>query len=346
MKEVALAVGPEGFRSYSFDREEPSKLTPSDVPASQVLVPGFVDLHIHGAFGIDTMSASSSDFMELGEKLEECGYEGFYPTTLTAPIEDVTAVFEKVPSHRAIWGVHLEGPFLSPKFPGAQPPEYIQAIPTSPSAWDSVLASPILRRVTLAPELPGALEIVQTLARRGIQVSMGHTNASYYEAEAAVAHGASHATHSFNAMRGFHHREAGMVGFVLSSPTLDAELIYDRFHVGKESARLLMQTRGADHLVAVSDCTLAAGLPDGPITMWGHECVIGDGTVRIAANGTLAGSSATLRDVFLNLWQDFGPEVAIRSCCLNPRRIDGNHRTPRIWMLFDLEGRETGRLTC
>jgi len=338
-------LGPDGFGVYEVDfSASPPRFTRISSPPKALLVPGFVDIHIHGAFGLDFMAGSTDDVLALCRKLEGVGYEGFLPTTVTSPVDTVLEALERMPIDPMILGFHLEGPFISPAFPGAQPPNYIIEPPqrSQPSAqnWDRILLDPRLKVVTLAPEIPGALELTSRLMKRGVIVSMGHTNSTYEEARRGFEFGAAHTTHTFNAMRGLHHREAGTVGYALTNDSLTCELIYDRLHVSRDAARLLIKCKPPDRLIAVSDSTLATGLPPNQkITMWGLECVIGRKEVRLASNGALAGSAITLLDAFRNLHEDFGPELAIRACCLNPRaalRLE----TVRRWLILDRQSLE------
>lgn len=294
------------------------------------LVPGFVDQHIHGAFDIDMMDADTAAMAELADRLAEEGYESFLPTTITAPFEQVKAAVEALPEHPLIAGFHLEGPFISPEYPGAQPPEFILDPPTGPGEWDWVFDHPKLKKITLAPERPGALNLIRRLNARGVIVSMGHSNATYAEAAAGFEAGAASVTHTFNAMRPFHHREPGLVGLAIGESGLSLELIYDRHHVSKGAAKTLCSL----NVVAVSDASRAARMPDGPVTMWGHECTVSEGTVRLNSNGALAGSTALLSDVFRNRWEDLGPRKAVSACCINPRQRLGNPAT-RTWLLVE-----------
>ena len=337
MIEAYDALGPEGFGVYEVDLSTtPATFVRVSRPPKGLLIPGFVDIHIHGAFGLDFMSASREDMLELCRKLEAVGYDGFLPTTITAPAIDVAQALANLPVDPMILGFHLEGPFISPAFPGAQPPSFIFSPPPG-ADWDAILDDPRLKVVTLAPELPGALELTSRLMQRGVVVSMGHTNATFEEARRGFEFGASNATHTFNAMRGFHHREAGMAGYALTNDALTCELIYDRLHVSPDAAKLLVKCKPPDRLVAVSDSTLATGLPAGQaVKMWGLDCIIGKKQVRLASNSALAGSAITLLDSFRNLHEDFGPEVAIRSCCSNPRTALGL-KSVRTWLVLDRE---------
>ncbi|MBX3112312.1 MAG: amidohydrolase family protein [Fimbriimonadaceae bacterium] len=318
MKGVYSTWGPYGWGVYRVELGGgEAKFEPTGGVSEGVLAPGLVDVHIHGAFGTDFMSADLPSMVKLCDQLAGQGYDAFLPTTVTAPLDDVVAALGSLPDHPMVAGFHLEGPFISPKHPGAQPPE---SIVVSDPAWDKVLDDPRLRLVTLAPEQPGGLDLVRRLAARGVVVSLGHTDATFDQATEAARAGADHATHTFNAMRPFHHREPGTVGWVLQDDRAYAELIYDRTHVHPDAASLLLRAKPQDKVVGVSDSTMASGLPAGtPLTMWGHACEVGDKTVRLASNGALAGSAVTLLDVFQNLAADFGPETAVRCCSVNPR---------------------------
>ncbi len=336
MTDAFDALGPEGFGVYEVDRTGPEpRFTRVSRPPKGLLIPGFIDLHIHGAFGIDFMSASTDDMKVLCRRLSAEGYEGFLPTTVTASAADVTHALDNLPIDPMILGFHLEGPFINPVFPGAQPQSFIVPPPSKQSEWDPILFDPRLKLVTLAPEMPGALELTSRLMKRGVIVSMGHTNATYEEARRGFEFGASHTTHTFNAMRGLHHREAGTVGYALLNDALDCELIYDRLHVSPDAAKLLVKCKPSDRIIAVSDSTLATGLPaHQKVTMWGLDCVIGKKEVRLESNGALAGSAISLLDAFRNLCADFGPELAIRACCLNPRRTLGLSEVHK-WIVLD-----------
>ena len=339
MNEVVDTLGLDGFGTYEVDwSETPPGMKRVDKPPSALLIPGFVDIHIHGAFGIDFMSASRNDMVELCDKLEQVGYEMFLPTTVTASAADVATALTNIPDHDLIGGFHLEGPFISTEYPGAQPKEYIREAPDGPGEWDAILDDPRLKVVTIAPETPRALELIAKLSANGVIASMGHTNATHDEARAGFESGAAHTTHTFNAMRPLHHREAGTVGFALLNDALRCELIYDRLHVSREAAGLLFKSKPPGGVLAVSDSTMATGMPPGQkLNMWGAECVTGPKEVRLRSNGALAGSAITLLDAFRNLQDDFGPEIAIRACCLNPRSTLRLSDPPSVYLELDKE---------
>lgn len=344
MAYVAEAFGPDGFGNYRVEWvggvphfERVSR------PAEVLLVPGFVDIHIHGAFGIDFMSATVEDMKVLCTRLEGYGYDTFYPTTVTASLEAVQAALRNLPDHPMVAGFHLEGPFISPSYPGAQPPSFIIDPQPVPSEWDVVLEDPRLKVITLAPERPHALKVISFLAQRGVTVSMGHTDATYDESRFGFEFGASHATHTFNAMRPFHHREVGAVGYALAQDGLTCEVIYDRLHVGKEAVQHLLKSKPLDKVIAVSDSTMATGLPPNQrLEMWGLKVVTGKDEVRLAEGGALAGSAVTLFEVFQNLAEDFGRETAIRLCSLNPRKAM-SLGAPKVYLEMDRNMRIVGR---
>jgi len=333
MKVRANALGPEGMGVYDLQWSAGRlEMRRADGESDSTVIPGFVDIHIHGAYGLDFMTASTDEMIKLCEDLAKEGYEGFLPTTVTSDADSVRRALRSLPSHPMILGFHLEGPFISDQYPGAQPPSLIADIPVD-GEWSDILEDRRLRVITLAPEKPGALSLIKRLAMRGVAVSMGHSAATFEEAAQGAAAGATHATHTFNAMKGFHHREAGLAGYALLDDNLYTELIYDRIHVSLPSARLLLKSKPADKVVAVSDSTMATRMPAGSkIKMWGLDCVTSPGQVRLAGSGALAGSAITLLDAFRNMAADFGLEAAIRACCVNPRLSIGLDPTPSTYL--------------
>lgn len=349
MSTVYDCLGPQGFGCYEVDwSTNPPTFSRVNRPPDLLLIPGLVDIHIHGAFGIDFMSASAKEIEVLAEKLVNIGYEAFLPTTVSASPHDVLGAISNLPEHPAIAGFHLEGPFVSKARPGAQPREAIANANWLDNAWDEVFHHPKLKLATVAPEIPGGLELIAKLSQRGVVVSMGHTDATYDEARFGFEFGATHMTHFFNAMRPLHHRETGVIGYGLMNDSVRCELIYDRFHVNRDAAALLLRSKPSDGVIAVSDCSMAAGLPSGTkLKMWGLDAEVVLGKVLLAGTDTLAGSAATLLDCFRNLHADFGPEAAVRCCCLNPRLALGITEVPRVYVelnrKLEIEGIRTAR---
>lgn len=343
MNKVYDTLGPQGFGTYEIDWEA-NTWTRVSAPPKALLVPGFVDIHIHGGFGIDFMSATPDDMFLLCQKLEAQGYDSFLPTTVTASPEHIAKALSNLPDHPMIAGFHLEGPFISSSYPGAQPPSAIADVPVGASDWDPILDDPRLKLVTLAPEKPHALDLILRLMKRKVVVSMGHTNATFDEARHGFEFGAHNATHTFNAMRPLHHREAGTVGYVLSNDAMFAELIYDRNHVSEDAARLLFKVKPKEKVVAVSDSTMATGIgPGKKLEMWGLKVITDRQEVRLVDGGALAGSAITLLDAFRNLHEDFGAEAAIRACGINPRLAMGWTSPPRVFLEFNKKLEIVGR---
>ena len=296
------------------------------------LVPALVDIHVHGVKGLDVMAGQANDIVR---ELRRIGIEWCCPTTVTASPHAIERALSAVdPDLHGFAGVHLEGPFISTKRPGAQPLESIRE--PSIESFREVVGDyeRLIKIVTLAPEIPGAGELAESLLRDGKIVSAGHTDATFEQLESCVA--VTHMTHFYNAMSPLGHREPGAVGFGLGSPIV-CELIYDRIHVSKPAAQILWQAKRPDKMIAVSDGTMASGTADGWIgTMWGHAVAKKDGAVRLA-DGTLAGSAVTLVDVFKYLWQDLGPEVAIAACSTAPRKALGLPEA-RMWLRVEEDG--------
>lgn len=337
---IYQALGTQGVGNFRVEWEQTYPLLfPADEKADRILIPGFVDLHFHGAFGLDFMTASREELGIILRGLVQEGYEGVYLTTVSSSVEGVLAAIERLPEDDpTALGVHLEGPFLSKAFAGAQPIDAIVDPPIDASEWDAVFDHPRLKIVTLAPERPHALPLMAKLASKRLFVNMGHSAALYDEARRGFEFGASGVAHLFNGMATLHHRNPGLLAYALQQDGLYAELIYDREHVATEVARLLFKIKPIDRILAVSDGVAAIGQPPGTkIDLWGNPAVVEKTRVE-RSDGRLAGSIITLRDAFKNLAEDFGLEAAIRCCCLNPRKAMGLGE-PRVWVEMDLNYR-------
>jgi N-acetylglucosamine-6-phosphate deacetylase len=251
-----------------------------------LVVPGFVDLHVHAAGGHPAQGVRA-DLPAMAAALGRSGVTSFLATAVTAPLDELRdLVRTPPPEHGArCLGVHLEGPWLSPDAAGAQPLEHLRAVDVE-DALDLVAAGPV-RVVTVAPELPGARDLIRALVARGVRVSLGHSTATYDESLDAVLAGASGITHCFNAMSPMTAREPGLVGLAMSRAGLVVEVIADGVHVHPGSVRALHSTRGAEGVAFVSDCVDGCAGPD---------VLTRDGDVLRLADGTLAGSATTLAD--------------------------------------------------
>ncbi|OCA85866.1 N-acetylglucosamine-6-phosphate deacetylase [Bacillus sp. FJAT-27225] len=286
-----------------------------DLPCYQAagwICPGFIDSHIHGVNGFDFMDGTKEGFNCIREGLPQFGVTSFLATSRAAPLEDIKtflllgkqAVQEQ--SGAECLGVHLEGPWINPKYQGAQKAEYMLN-PVLKDA-ESILnfAEGTIRIVTLAPELPNSLEVIKLLHKNNVAVSAGHTDASYEEIEKAVRSGLSRITHFFNAMAPISHRKITVSFAALYLNSLHCELIADGFHVHPKMIEWLFRLKGADHLTLISDCTGTNQLPDGRHLIGGKTVFKQDGKVTLE-NGSLAGSSLTLNRAV---------QYAVRNCAI------------------------------
>jgi N-acetylglucosamine-6-phosphate deacetylase len=269
------------------------------------LAPGFIDLHVHGALGCDTMDASEKSFRAICDFHGSGGTTSLLLTTATAPLDKVVEVLRALcdcrPAISAIAGVHLEGPFISKAKAGAQRAEFIQE-PSATAVRQLLEHANAIKRVTIAPELPGALEAIEAFRAHGIGVSGGHSNAWDEDARAAFHRGMRSVTHTFNCMssarrRGVY-RVAGLLEFALSEPEISCELIADGHHVSRTLMKMLYRAKGAKGICLVTDATTGAGLPNGSkFALFGKECIVENGVCLLADRSALAGSAARMIDI-------------------------------------------------
>ena len=293
------------------------------------LLPGFIDVHVHGGYGADFMEATPEALETITRFHGGNGTTVMLATTVTAPHDRIVDVLKAVRDYRQrempyarLLGVHLEGPFISHKWPGAQNPAYI--VPPQKQWVERWVADypGLIRQLTLAPETEGALELIARLRGRGIVVAAGHTDATYEQIEAAVEAGLSQAVHTFNAMTGLHHRKPGTAGAVLSDDRIAAEVIADGHHVHPACIKLLARAKPADKLILITDAMAAAGLGDGLYDLGGLAVVVKDGVARLKEGDSLAGSTLTMIDAFRFVVEKVGVSVpdASRMASGNPAR--------------------------
>jgi len=303
---------------------------------AMTLVPGFVDVHIHGAGGHDVMEGDGAALTTVARTVARFGTTSLVATTVTASLDSTCRATEAMARYikaqqgtaiekptGEILGIHFEGPFLSSARRGVQPAQWIA--PPSRDAFRKMLdaASGCARILTLAPEVPGALELVDAARAAGLVVGMGHTDATYDQARAAIQRGACHAVHVFNAMRPFSHRETGVIGAVLTSPEVTAEVIADGVHVDAAAIRLLLAAKGSDRVVLISDGTAATGMPDGKYQLGPLEVTVAGGVCR-DSDGHLAGSTLTLDRALRNIVALGVPmQEAVKMLTWNPARLLG-----------------------
>jgi N-acetylglucosamine-6-phosphate deacetylase len=300
------------------------------------IVPGFVDVHIHGAGGHDVMEGTPQALEIIAATVARHGTTSLVATTVTASeiqtcrsVADIANFIlnEGLSPARGLsaefLGIHFEGPFISHARRGVHPPEWIAA--PSPAMLMKFLgaARGTGLILTLAPELPGALELIAVAREAGLVVSLGHTDANLEQAQAAIAAGARHAAHVFNAMRPFSHRETGVLGAVLTSPEVSAELIADGVHVDATAIRMLLGLKSPDRVILVSDGISATGMPDGKFQLGTFEVTVSGGVCR-NAEGKLAGSTLTLDRALRNMVGLGVPlSSALRMVTANPARQIG-----------------------
>jgi N-acetylglucosamine-6-phosphate deacetylase len=307
------------------------------------LVPGFFDIHIHGGAGVDVMRASQSELPHLGRFLATHGVTGYFPTTVAAPLDSTYAALERLAdaidmpanvSDGAVearpFGIHLEGPFLSHKRRGVHPPENLLAptLEIFDRLWQAARGH--VRVMTIAPEIPGAMEVIAEAARRNVCVSIGHSDADAQTAQDAVKWGARHATHTFNAMRPLDHRDPGIIAEVLTDDRLSADMIVDGIHVAPQVVKLFLQAKGVERAVLITDAISATGMPDGRYQLGPIEVDVKDG--KCTSNGSLAGSVLTMDRAVRNVTK-FSPwslRDAVRAATLNAARTVGMTRQGQI----------------
>jgi N-acetylglucosamine-6-phosphate deacetylase len=304
------------------------------VASGMTVVPGFVDVHIHGAGGHDVMEAEAAALDKITATVARFGTTSIVATTVTAPIEATCHSLEGIAAYiRAhestadnarfgadILGIHLEGPFINPERRGVHPPASILAPSVESFEKFRAAAGNLIKLITIAPEMPGALKLIAAAVADGVVVGLGHTDADYAQARAAIQAGARHAVHVYNAMRPFTHRDPGVISAVLTDADVTAEIIADGVHVAGPAIQVLLGTKGFDTVLLVSDGTAATGMRDGTFKLGGFEVQVRDGVVR-NSEGKLAGSTLTIDRAIRYLVELGVPMVdAIRMATILPAR--------------------------
>jgi N-acetylglucosamine-6-phosphate deacetylase len=300
-----------------------------------ILAPGFIDIHIHGGAGHDVMEESEAALPPMERLLARHGVSSYFPTTVTAPLETTLSALARLadaieaaertqPStelRARPLGIHLEGPFISHCRRGVHPPESL--LTPSLAGFDRFwqAARGHIRLLTIAPELPGAIEVIKEAVNRGVCVSLGHSDAALSAARAGVAAGARHATHTFNAMRPLGHRDPGILGEVLTDSRLSADIIADGVHLDPAIVQLFLQAKGPDTAVLITDATAATGMPDGHYRLGSLDVEVKEG--RCLSGGNLAGSVLTMDLAVRNVMQfaQWDLQQAVRLATLNPARV-------------------------
>lgn len=293
-----------------------------------IVIPGFVDKHIHGANHSDAMYPTYKDILNISKSIAAEGVTSYLPTTMTQSIENIEKALKNIGDYIAsgekqgaeVVGIHLEGPFINKLYKGAQPENYIISCDVELFKRFEKASGDNIRQVTYAYEENGK-EFTQYLKSRKIVGSLGHTNATAKEVLEAAKEGATSLTHSYNAMKPLHHREAGTIGGALLADEIYLEIITDLVHVSKEAMQILYKIKGKDKIVVITDAMEAKHLPDGKFDLGGQEVFVRGNEARLAS-GALAGSVLLMNDAVKNAMEVFGISLteAIDMATINPAR--------------------------
>jgi len=337
--EVKASSAPGGTSNFAFH--------------GHYIVPGFIDVHVHGVEGVDTLSGEMP-VADIARRLPRFGVTAFCPTTVACSPAALQGVLDQVRRAREIpdsqaarvLPAHLESNFISPEYKGAQPPRCLRSPRAALEGWNEVgrtggagerfrdefdgaevlaeieRGAPDIGIVTVAPEVEGGLDLIEWLTTRGLRVSLGHSGATYEQAQAAIAAGARHATHLFNRMPPLDHRRPGLVGAILQAEEVAAELICDGTHVHPALVRTAVSAKRPSRMMAITDATAGAGLPIGSQTRLGDQTITVNASVAVLADGTLAGSVLTMDRAFemLVALVGFSPVEAAVMCATTPAR--------------------------
>ncbi len=270
------------------------------------LVPGFIDVHVHGAVGFDTMDSTSEAILQMGEFFARHGVTTFLPTTVASAANDISAAIQNVSNtlHSSTGaqhlGIHLEGPYLNHDYRGAQPPQHLR--PADPNEYSVWFESKEVRLITVAPEIEGVSNLIRDGKAQGVEFAVGHTNATYDQVEAAVELGLHQATHTFNGMPGLNHRAPSAIGAVLSDDRIWAQMIPDGVHLHPAIVRMLIKAKGVERTIVITDAIRATGMPNGDYALGDQMVHVKDGIARTDAGG-LAGSTLTMDQALRNVME-------------------------------------------
>lgn len=294
------------------------------------LAPGFIDIHNHGNSGFDVMDSTEEALDGIAQFHIKNGVTSFLGTVITSSYENMIRACKNIVQYNnkedraQLLGIHLEGPFFSVEKKGAQPAKYIKDPNIEDMKKIVEISQGKMKMVSLAPERRGALDTISYLVSEGITVAMAHSNGTFDETKSGVDHGATVATHLYNGMRNFSHREPGIVGAVLTDDRVYCEIIYDRIHLHDAAVKMALKMKGIDKILLVSDAMRAAGLDDGDYELGGQKVIVKDGAARLES-GSLAGSTLNLRKAVYNMVHKLNIPIhhAIRMASLTPAKAIG-----------------------
>ena len=303
-----------------------------ELPEDAIVLPGFVDQHIHGAGGSDGMDGTVEDIAIIAKTIAAEGTTSFAVTTMTQSPENITKAMEAVKAYREansdegarVVGIHLEGPFIAAAHKGAQPLEYVKEPNIEVFDEYNAASGNAIKIVTLAPEVEGATEFIRHLSAKGVVASIGHTGAKFADIEKAIEAGAKDVTHTYNAQTALHHREIGTVGSAMLLDELNCELIADTIHVSVPAIRLLVKNKPLDKLTLITDAMRAKGIPDGVSELGGQTVYVKNGEARLE-DGTLAGSVLRMNRAIQNMVEKVGVPFtqAVDYATINPAKTLG-----------------------
>ena len=300
----------DGIIRDIIDRKSPVKAETLEAENSidldgKYVVPGFIDVHIHGSNGADAMDGTAEALKTISSYIATKGTTKFLATTLTSSKEELINVLkiaadlqDKEIDGATIFGVHMEGPYFDIEYKGAQNEKYMKPA-TEKEIKDYLDVKPgLVKMMSLSPHTEQSIETVKFLKENGVIVSVGHSAAKFNDVMKAVDAGLSHSTHTFNGMRGINHREPGVAGAVLISDKINAEVIFDKIHIHPEIVRLMIKAKGTDKVVCITDAMAATGLPNGDYKLGELDVYVKDGEARLKSNDSLAGSVLTMDKAF------------------------------------------------
>jgi len=334
LERSAVIVSDEGRIAYVGPMEDAPQVDGLRLDMrGKFVVPGFINVHVHGGNGITfgNMDALAEELDAYSHFAAENGVTGFL-ASITAPsgkeITDMIAayvpIFERGVSGAEALGLHLEGPYMNVERKGAQNPDWIHDPDLDEARGFLEAGKGWIHQMTIAPELPNAQEVAALFRREGVVNAVAHSTAGYEIARDAFLGDWTHVTHTFNAQTGLHHRKPGLVGALMGSDDVTAELIADEIHVHPGAMKALLRALGSDRIVLITDAMEAAGLPEGQYSLLGHEIIVKDGSARLA-DGTLAGSAARMNHCIRNVHHDVDVSLAdaVKMATLNPARAMG-----------------------
>ncbi len=330
----AVVVGDDGIIAYVGPKDLAPETAGERLDLGELtILPGLIDIHVHGGNGVTfgNLETIQEDLHTYSKWVVQYGVTGFLttvtgptPESLTAIIRSLSAEFETgLPGAQGL-GIHLEGPFMNIAKKGAQNPDWIRGPGLEEAEMYFSAGGEWIKQITIAPELPGAQAVAKFFRDADVSVAIGHSDADYETANAALESYWNHVTHTFNAQTGLHHRKPGVVGAVMGSDEISAELIADLIHVHPAAMKALVRCIGTDRVVLVTDAMEAAGLPDGNYQLLGAAVNVFGGKAT-QVDGTIAGSTALLNQCVRNMHKEVGVSLqdAVRMATINPARVIG-----------------------